>query len=263
MPSMRHVVHIMAACTLLATAACSDRVTAPRATIHYLGHSAFVFTFDNGLTVLTDYGKSRAYGLDSPIFGLGGLRPDVMTRSHDHPDHAGGSLPDGYGQLVTDGGRFEGNGLTITPIPTFEGTLDTADNTSYLFEYRGVKILHLGDCQALIVAIEDSVVQERVRTLYPDSYDLVLVPIGFVRDILDEAAQFVTLLDARRVIPMHYWNPADRDTFLELLENEGDARGRRYRVRAELGATLRLDRIAEADSVVEAIGLTPGPLRLR
>jgi len=259
---MRQVAYIMATGILLATAACSDAAPAPLATVHYLGHAAFLLTFDDGLTVLTDYGESRAYGLDSPIFELGALRPDVVTRSHDHPDHAGGSLPDRYGQLVTDGAGFGGNGLTITPIPTFEGTLDTADNASYLFEYRSVKILHLGDCQALIVAVQDSAVQERVRALYPDSYDLVLAPIGFVRDILAEAAHFVTLLDARRIIPMHYWNPADRDAFLALLENEMDTDGRRYRVRVQQGATLRLDHGAEADSVVEAIGLTPGPLQL-
>jgi len=260
---MRHVVYIMATGTLLATAACSDRAPAPPATVHYLGHAAFLLSFDNGLTVLTDYGESRAYGLDSPVYGLGGLRPDVVTRSHEHPDHAGGSLPEGYGRLVTDGAGFEGNGLAITPIPTFEGTLEAPDNISYLFEYRGVKILHLGDCQALIAAIEDSAVQERVRVLYPDDYDLVLAPIGFVRNILAEAARFVMLLDARRIIPMHYWNPTDRNTFLELLKSEADARGRRYRVRAEQGAALRLDKRAEADSVVEAIGLTPGPPQLR
>lgn len=257
---MRQVAYIMATGTMLATAACSD--PAPPATVHYLGHAAFLLTFDNGRTVLTDHGESRAYGLDSPIFELGALRPDVVTRSHDHPDHAGGSLPNGYGQLVTDEAGLERNGLTITPIPTFEGALDTPDNTSYLFEYRGLKILHLGDCQALIVAIEDSAVQERVRTLYPDSYDLVLAPIGFVRDILAEAARFVTMLDARRVIPMHYWSPADRNTFLELLANRVDARGRRYHVRVQPGATLWLDKDTEADSVVEAIGLTPGPLQL-
>jgi L-ascorbate metabolism protein UlaG (beta-lactamase superfamily) len=62
--------------------------------VHYLGHAAFLLRLDNGVTVLTDHGESRAYGLDSPIYDIGALRPDVVTRSHDHADHAGRGLPE-------------------------------------------------------------------------------------------------------------------------------------------------------------------------
>jgi L-ascorbate metabolism protein UlaG (beta-lactamase superfamily) len=30
--------------------------------IHYLGHSSFILQFDNGITVLTDYGASNSCG---------------------------------------------------------------------------------------------------------------------------------------------------------------------------------------------------------
>ena len=74
---------------------------------HYLGHAAFLLEFPTGLTVLTDYGESRAYGLDSPVFELGAVRPDLVTYSHDHADHAGGELPEGVGRVIRNGEGVE------------------------------------------------------------------------------------------------------------------------------------------------------------
>ena len=62
----------------------------PIVKIHYLGHSAFVLQFDNGINVVTDYGKENAWvawGWNSPINDIGDLIPDVMTFSHQHEDH--------------------------------------------------------------------------------------------------------------------------------------------------------------------------------
>ncbi len=228
--------------------------------VHYLGHAAFLFTLDNGLTVLTDYGQSMAYGLDSPVFELGDARPDVVTLSHDHVDHAGGELPEGMAPPITAGEGYETRGLTITPIPTFERTLDAPDNTSYLFEYRGLKLLHLGDCQALITGIDEPGVRARVLDLYPDTYDLVLLPIGFTHDILAEATAFVKLLDARQVVPMHYWSPRDRDAFLTMLDGTTDSRGRRYEVHRQTGAEFELEQHQGGNGeTVQVTGLTPAP----
>ncbi len=232
---------------------------APAVQVHYLGHAAFVLTFDNGLTVLTDYGQSRAWGLDSPIHGLGALVPDVATHSHDHLDHAGGALPEGIGLLLEDGAAGEVRGVAITPIPTFERSIEAADNTSYLFTYRGLKILHLADCQALMKGVGDERVRDRIRALYPDRYDLVLLPIGFVDDVLEQAAQTVALLDARIVVPMHYWSPGDRDAFLRLMATRADAQGRPYRVEPPASAELVLTASTVSAASVRLVGLTPAP----
>ena len=37
----------------------------PLLRFHYLGHSSFVLRFADGVSVLTDYGKSNAFGLES------------------------------------------------------------------------------------------------------------------------------------------------------------------------------------------------------
>ncbi len=63
----------------------------PDIRLYYLGHSSFVLAFDNGVTILIDYGQSRAYGLDSPIYDVGYCRPTLVTYSHHHKDHDRGA----------------------------------------------------------------------------------------------------------------------------------------------------------------------------
>jgi len=68
---------------------------APVISIHYLGHSSFFITFGKSITLLTDYGESNAYGLDSPVFDLGDVSPVLVTYSHHHADHdRGQTFPD-------------------------------------------------------------------------------------------------------------------------------------------------------------------------
>ena len=89
----------------------------PIVSIHYLGHSSFVFRFDNGMTVLADYGQSYSYGLPSPIYGLGGKKPDIVLYSHSHIDHAGGKIPHHISHILTGMDHLKIKGLEIRPIP--------------------------------------------------------------------------------------------------------------------------------------------------
>jgi L-ascorbate metabolism protein UlaG (beta-lactamase superfamily) len=166
--------------------------------------------------------------------------------------------------VILDGSKpYLGGGLRVTPVPTHEGDLDEPDNFSFIYEWGDSRTLHLGDCQGLMVALADPLTQQRAREkvlhLYPDHYDLVLLPIGFVRDILEEAAAFAALLDTDRLVPMHYWEPADRDRFLEMVRHGADERGRPYRVRADPSARMTIHGGVGRAEVVEVTGLTPGP----
>lgn len=234
--------------------------------VHYLGHASFLLTFGPGsqdpITVLTDYGESRAYGLDSPVYPLGEVVPDIVTLSHDHADHAGGILPEGSYPVLKGEGMFERGDLTITPIPTYEGNTDEADNSSFLFTYKGIKILHLGDCQGLITGLgEDGAEKEEtvrlVRALYPDQYDLVFLPIGFTRNILEEAAEFMTFLTVRNLVPMHFWRPEDRGAFMALIRGTTDKRLRQYWVQDSAESSLDLFREEGPRSTVTVVGLIP------
>jgi L-ascorbate metabolism protein UlaG (beta-lactamase superfamily) len=244
---------------LVFASACAPAPAPPSVAVHYLGHASFLLTFDDSLTVLTDYGESNAYGLDSPVYDLGTVRPHLVTLSHEHADHAGGQLPDDIGPLITGGEGLQAGGLTATPIPGFERSLDEPDNTSYVFEFRGLRVLHLGDCQALMLGLDEPGIRHRIGELYPDTYDLVLLPIGFVSDILSEAAAFVTLLDARRVVPMHYWSPADRERFLDMMADRADAGGRPYRVQRTAAARLVFGPLQGPIDTIDIVGLDPAP----
>ena len=202
----------------------------PAVCIHYLGHASFVFEFDNGVTVLTDYGKSNSYGLDSPIFGLGEFNPDIATYSHQHEDHAGGEVPLKITHVLKDGETLNYKGVNITSIPTFERSLEKPDNFSYLFTYKGLKILHLGDCQGLITSIQKEEIKDRIKEMYPNHYDVVLLPIGYVNDIVDLASEFAALIRMNTIVPIHYWSQEEKDRFLSIMQNKRGAEGNAYEI---------------------------------
>lgn len=229
--------------------------------IHYLGHSSFVLQFGNGITVLTDYGASNAYGLDSPIYDLGDLRPDIVTCSHTrHVDHYDKSkAPENVPHTLTEADRDSLNleGLTIEPIPTCEASLNQEDNNSFLFTYKGFKILHLGDAQGYITNLKQEDVRDRVKEVYPDEYDLLLVPIGFTSDILTDVEAFIDLLQPKRVIPMHYWSPDSKVAFLSLLEEQNETAGKEYHVQEVQSAKYSVSTASTDVTPIQVIGLEP------
>jgi L-ascorbate metabolism protein UlaG (beta-lactamase superfamily) len=81
--------------------------------IHYLGHASFVLRFENGESILLDYGVSNAYGLASPVFDLSGAEPSIVAFSHDHPDHRrpGASFP--KSRHLAGGGRRHSRALAL------------------------------------------------------------------------------------------------------------------------------------------------------
>ena len=82
-----------------------------------------------------------------------------------------------------------------------------------------MKILHLGDAQAQIKAINDPVVQAHMLEIIPQDLDLLFMPIDWKGPILNEAVDFVNLFKPRRVIPMHYWTQACKQGFFTQLNN--------------------------------------------
>jgi len=187
--------------------------------IHYLGHASFVLRFENGQSLLMDYGVSNSYGRHSPVFSISGAEPSIVTFSHDHLDHRRPDISFSTARVLAGGGDLALEGLTIRSIPTSETSMDVADNASFLITYGGFKVLHLGDAQAYIAAIDDPVVKHRVKARYPDKYDLVLMTIGGPSEITAEAAAFLDLLAPARAIPMHYWSEETKADFLAELRN--------------------------------------------
>lgn len=201
--------------------------------IHYLGHSSFVMQFDNGVTVVMDYGHYNAwvdYGWDSPIHDIGDLVPDIMTYSHNHDDHYDPArIPTGVVHILTGMDSLEYKGITITPIRTCEDDINIESNTSYLFEYKDMRILHLADAQAQIINIRNQQVKDHILDIIPDSLDLMFMTIEGKTKFILQAEEFVHLLSPKRIIPIHHWSEAYLDDFLAELELQ-NLLGKNYQI---------------------------------
>lgn len=211
--------------------------------IHYLGHSAFVIGFGRGPRVVIDYGVADAfkeYGYFNRIYPLGSWAPDFALFSHRHPDHFNPSALPLLTRRLDPGQVLTERGLDVTAIPTYERNLESADNFSYRFLFQGLRLLHLGDCQALMKSVNDPQTRGLIARLYPETYDLVFMPVGFTSDISRQAAQFTGLIRARRVIPMHAWKPREMDDFFSLLLDKGSGGEKKYQLLEVNGAEYSL-----------------------
>ncbi len=237
---------------------CATNDDEPTIKIHYLGHSAFVIQFDNGINLVTDYGHYNIWvdsGWDSPIHSIGDLVPDVMTYSHFHPDHYDSNrIPFGVSHILTGYDSLEIEGISIKPVRTCESSSTIESNSTYIFEYKGLTLCHLGDAQAQVMAIDDEDVKNRILEIIPDSLDMLFMTIEGTEQFIPEAEKFISLLKPKRFIPMHYWSHRYKRDFLMYLRspilNEEN-----YVIKEISGPSYNLD-ISENLSPVKVISLS-------
>jgi L-ascorbate metabolism protein UlaG (beta-lactamase superfamily) len=234
----------------------------PEIKIHYLGHSAFVLQFDNGITIVTDYGHYNAWvdwGWDSPIYSIGNLVPDVMTYSHHHDDHYDRDrIPENISHIITGLDSLSIDGIEIKPVRTCEDSIQVESNTSYIFIYKGVKICHLGDAQVQIMNIDSNeYVRNHIKTIFPDTFDLLLMTIEGKQKFIPQAEAFIDLLQPRRIIPMHFWSQTYKEDFLDYLRTQNDT-GKKYQIQVSDGSDYELYVSEDTDSI-KVIVLTPTP----
>ncbi len=201
--------------------------------IHYLGHSSFVLQFDNDITVVCDYGHYNAWApaWDSPIHDIGDLVPNIMTYSHTHADHYDPDrIPDGVQFILFKQDSLEIDGLEIKPIRVCESNINIEDNTAYLFSYRGMKFLHLGDAQAQIMNIENDEVQNHIKEIIPDSLDMLFMTIEGTQGFIEEVETYIDLLKPKRIIPMHYWSTDYKMEFLSFLSYQASIGNANYEI---------------------------------
>ena len=163
--------------------------------ITWHGHACFRL-YQRGASVVTDpYEKEIGYELPR-------LRADIVTVSHDHPGHRYAKGVRNRKLVVTGPGEYEVNGVFITGVATFhDGKKGGARgrNACYLFDFGGLKICHLGDLGHIPS-------QAQIEAL--NSVDVLLVPVGAKSTInAAQAAEVVSLLEPKVVIPMHYKLP--------------------------------------------------------
>ncbi len=164
--------------------------------ITWYGQSCFKIQ-SGDLVIVTDP-FSKDIGLTPPRF-----KADVVAVTHEHHDHNNtDSIPEGA-FIVRGPGEYEIKGIAVTGIPTFHDAKEGKErgrNTVYVIEMEEIRLVHLGDFG-----------EEKIRPETIDAIgeaDILFVPVGGTYTIdAETAAEVVSAIEPRIVIPMHYAIP--------------------------------------------------------
>jgi len=161
--------------------------------ISYLGLSSFKLKFSQ-VNVVTDPFDPKMVGLKFPKASC-----DFVTVSHQHQDH---NYLDGladYKKVLDGPGEYEIMGVSVLGYPFYHDDQKgekRGDNTAFIFEFQGLRILHLGDLGHELSSKEMDILGD---------IDVVMVPVGGVFTInAQKAAELVKSMEPSIVIPMHY-----------------------------------------------------------
>jgi len=148
---------------------------------------------DRNLAVVCDpYDKT--IGLTLPK-----LKADLVTLSHAAPGHSYAEGVKEWRKVFTGPGEYEVDSVFITGVASTHGknAEGHADpNTIFIFEFPEMTVAHLGDLGHVLT-------QAQVEAM--PNIDVLLVPVGG-RYTLDAAmaAEVISIIEPRIVIPMHY-----------------------------------------------------------
>ncbi len=182
----------------------------------YLGHSCFKLKGKNTIVVTDPY--------DRETFGkaMSKTKADIVTVSHSHHDHCFLDRVVNSPFVVQGSGEYEIKGVSIWGIPSFhdkKAGSQRGKNTIYIYHVDNLRLCHLGD---LGHKLDDNQI-ERIGEL-----DILMIPVGGVYTInAEEAAQVVSQLEPKIVIPMHYkadglaFELESLDEFLEEMNEKG------------------------------------------
>lgn len=166
--------------------------------ISWLGHSCFRLRGREAAVVVDPCAKSTGYSIGKPT-------ANIVTVSHDHSGHNNVAAVAGSPRVVEGPGEFEIAGVLITGIRTYHDQDEGATlgkNIAYVLELEGLRICHLGDLGHVPSP-------EQVEAM--SGVDILLTPVGGGSTIgATAAAETVSLLEPKLVIPMHYQTPASK-----------------------------------------------------
>ena len=185
------------------------QAAAPEVTIRFVGHSTFLVSSPEGVTIATDFHGSA-----------GGTIPRVVTMNRAHTTHYTDN-PDPRIEHVLRGWNPEGgpaeHNLQVddvlirnvtTDIRNYAGRLPDA-NSIFIFETANLCIGHLGHLHH-VLAGED--------LAWIGQLDIVMVPVDGSYTMDQEAmVQTLHVLKARLILPMHYFGSATLARFLARL----------------------------------------------
>ncbi len=165
--------------------------------IQWLGHAAFLITTAAGTKILTDPYEAGAY--DGAVgYKKITVAADIVTHSHDHPDHATKNLA-GNPTVVTSPQPKTVKDVLIKGLETFHdpsGGKERGKNIVFCMKADGITLCHLGD-------LGHPLNKSQIDAL--GKVDVLLMPVGgFFTIDAGEATKIMTELNPPLTIPMHF-----------------------------------------------------------
>jgi L-ascorbate metabolism protein UlaG (beta-lactamase superfamily) len=185
--------------------------------VKWLGHASMKVASSEGLRIITDPFTPGGLGLNyAPIEE----EADIVTVSHDHPDHNNVASVRGSPRVVKGVGTHRIMGVNFRGIDCYHDDSSGRQrgaNTIFCFSLDGIRACHLGDLGHPLSPETQAEIGQ---------VDLLFIPVGgnFTIDA-GVAAECCRGLNPRVVIPMHYRNErcpefpvAEVEPFLALME---------------------------------------------
>ncbi len=163
--------------------------------ITWLGHCCFRIRAKEATVVADPCDKSTGYSLGRPTGDL--VTVSFGDRAHNYVEGVAGT------PRVIDGpGEFEVAATSVVGVSTWHDREKTQRNIAYVIELEDLRVCHLGAIG--VVPTSDQV--EEIGAV-----DILLVPVGG-GDALDAppAAETVSLIEPKLVIPMHFKTDVER-----------------------------------------------------
>ena len=161
--------------------------------ILYLGQSSFKIKGKEA-TLIADPFNPKLLGLKFPS-----IEANIITISHDHPDHNFLGQIEGNPVVINGPGEYEIKGVKIYGLKTFHDDKNGEErgiNTIYQINMDGINLLHLGD---LGHKLKPETIEE-IKTP-----DILFIPVGgFFTINANVATEIIAHLEPKIIIPMHY-----------------------------------------------------------
>ncbi len=172
--------------------------------ISWLGHSCFQLRGKN-VTLITDPFSPQAGSPGGETSGVGKFSASIVTISHDHPGHNYASGVGGNPRVVRGPGEYEISDVLISGIASYhdnERGKQLGRNTMYVIHMDDLVICHLGDLGHILQAEQLEEVADA---------DVLFIPVSGQHTInAAQAAEVISQIEPRIVIPMHY-QPAEAE----------------------------------------------------
>lgn len=171
--------------------------------ISWYGHSCFALRGKNVALITDPFSPQPEHPPGEP-HRLSKLSAPIVTISHNHPGHNYAEVVGGNPRLVRGPGEYEISDVLITGVAAYHDNKRGAEqgrNTIYIIHMDDLVICHLGDL--------GHVLQEEQLEEVADA-DILLIPISGQYTLnAAQAAEVISQVEPRIVIPMHYPFSAD------------------------------------------------------